>query len=878
MAGFALSGVFSGIDTDAIVAATIAAARAPLLRLQSQQSTWSAKKRAIGEIERRMEQLHDLVDRIRDANDLRRVNAFSSDRNTVVASASGGATEGIHEIIVNQLASAERQVSAGVTPTEAWTHSLGVTAADDEYLSADDISDGAGDSYRFVFQFGSEDQVTVDLSAYDATGITLNELVGEINTAAGYTAASAVTDGGQYQLRIQAAGEGDDHALAITDDSSVGLLDGTGDFEQTVDGDVGADAIVGAGQFVYTYNGVTRTITTTAETSLGQLRDLIRNDSQNPGVNASILEYQGATDGRYHLVLSGRDTGADYTITVESATTLSGFGPGASNWTRTQQARNAQIRVDGYPADAWIESASNTVTSAIPNVTLDLLATNGAGTVMMAGSSDTAVLTATAQDGAVAGVHEVQVNRLARAERLTHTDGLASSDTALDAGNFVYTYDGVTRTVTSDGTTTLAQFRDLINADALNPGVTASVLYTDGTYHLVLDGEDTGAAYGITIEGGTTISDFGSGDFTETSAQDAQIKVDGFPPGPGDWIERSSNTITDAVPGATLRLQGTGTVTVNVYRPDNNDLKPVIVNLTRDTDELQSDLENLVAIYNGIVDTVQQYAGYDPETQTAGVLIGDSGINLLVGQVRSLLTSRQSGFDSAQDTFTMAADIGIEIDRDGYLSLDTTTLQEAISEDYFGVLELIGAIGLGGSDSSYVQFNSAESSTEAGDYEVEVEFDGAGAITAARVRKQGETEWRDATWNGSVITGGVGNPEQGLQVTFVYNPSLTSPVTANVRVQQGFAGAVYDRLGEFLDAADGPIAIKKERYDRAIAELENRIDVAEDRLVEKEERLREKYARLEATLAQLDSFRAAIDAMYTSLQSLSNAKSKSGRS
>jgi flagellar hook-associated protein 2 len=338
--------------------------------------------------------------------------------------------------------------------------------------------------------------------------------------------------------------------------------------------------------------------------------------------------------------------------------------------------------------------------------------------------------------------------------------------------------------------------------------------------------------------------------------------VDGYPA--ADWIENAGNTVTSVIPGVTLNLLAT------------NGGDPVTVNLTRDTDGLKTDLQNLVAVYNGIVDTIAQYAGYDPDTDTAGVLIGDSGLNLLLGQVRSILTTPRAGFDTAQDTYTMAADIGIEIDRDGYLSLDETALDEALAEDYFGVLELIGATDIGGTGSQYLQFNSAASATEAGDYEVHVEFDGSGNVTSASFRGEGETEWREATVDGNVITGASGNPEYGLQVTFVYDVSLTSPFETTVRVQQGFGGALYDELDEILDSVDGALAIKKDRYEAAIDQLDDRIESQEDRLADTEERLRAKYARLEATLAQLDSFRAAFDALFTTLDTMNSKSGSSG--
>lgn len=876
MSTYALPGVFSGIDTDTLVAAAMVSIRRPLARLQQQRSSWQAKTGAVEEIERRMEHLLELVDGLRDADELRTVSATSSDANRLTVTAVSGAAEGVHDVVIAQLASAERKVHAGVTPTETWTHSREVADPDDEYLSAEEISDSGGEDYRFVFQFGSESQVTVDLSAYDATGITLAQLVSEINAAAGYTAASAALVDGQYQLRIQAGSAGGDRSLTITDDSSVGVLDGTDDFAQTVDGDVGSDTIMGAGQFVYTYNGVTRTVTTTADTTLGQLRDRINNDAENPGVTASILDYQGAAGGQYHLVLSGQNTGADYAIAVEASTSLAGFGPGEDNWTETQAARNAKIRVDGYPSGGWIEKSSNTIADVLEGVTLNLHGVSASVSTKAAESSDTAVLTAQASDAAADGAHQIEVNQLAKAERLVHTSGMISMDSLVGAGQFVYQYSGVTRTITTDATTTLADLRDAINDDSGNPGVIASILEYDGMYHLVLDGEDTGSDYDIVITGATTLGQFESADFTEVQdAQDAWIKIDGYPAGPGNWIERSSNTLTDVIPGVTVTLKDTGTAGVTVRPAEQQEVDSVAVNLTRYTQALKTDLQNLAEVYNGIVDTVEEYAGYDPATQTAGVLIGDAGLNTLLSRIRSALVTGAPGFQAGDESYTLPAQIGIEIDRDGHLSVDTAVLDEALADDYFGVLALIGAIGTGASSSSNLQYDGATPGTSPGTYEVQVEFDGGGSITAASIRTQGETEWRDASWNGNVITGLAGNPEAGLQMTFVWESGLTSPLTAEVRVQQGFAGSLYDRLDEILDPLDGAIPIKKDRYADAITQLNRRIETEQDRVAEREQRLREKYARLEATLAQLDSLRAAFDSVLTALESLNNSRQSS---
>ena len=389
MAGsISLSGVFSGIDTSTLITQLMQIESQPLIRLQNTRIAITAKQSAMADIQKRLGDLNALVSRLRDATSLRQVSAATSNNGVLTVSATTGATEGVHQVEVNQLATAAREVQAGVAQRETWTANLGVDSADSQYLSADEISDALGTNYQFVFKFGSEPTRTVDLSAYDATGITLNQLVSEINTAAGYAAASAVNDGGQWKLQLKAASAGTGKDLTITDSNSVDALDSTSDFTKTLSGVAGGDTVVGAGQFVYTYNGVTRTLAATSTTTLQNLVDLINKDSGNPGMTASILDYDvsGDPDKRFHLVLSGGDSGQDYGITIGAGTTVAGFAPGA-NWTQTQAAVNAQIRVDGYPAGNWIERSSNTISDVIQGVTINLVSPGTASVTLTRSTS-----------------------------------------------------------------------------------------------------------------------------------------------------------------------------------------------------------------------------------------------------------------------------------------------------------------------------------------------------------------------------------------------------------------------------------------------------------------------------------------------------------
>ncbi len=472
-------------------------------------------------------------------------------------------------------------------------------------------------------------------------------------------------------------------------------------------------------------------------------------------------------------------------------------------------------------------------------------------------SSDEDVVSVSSESGAVEGNHTVEVNALASAHRMVHTAGLASLETTVGAGQFVYTYDGSTRTLTTTDSTTLEGLRDLIANDAGNPGVSASVLEQGGTYHLVLAGKNPGSDYSVTVEAETTLSDFASADFTTTrTAQDSQIKVDGFPPGTGEWIERSSNQITDVVPGLTLNLEATGSVSVTA---------------TRKTGQLKRDLNNFVSVYNGIVDKLDQYTGYDREAKTSGVLQGDVTLNTLLHDIRRALTGSAAGFDADADAYTMTGEIGLEFDREGHLEFDAEVFDEALDADYDAALNVLGAVDTGSTNSDDVQFTSAYQ-TQGGRYDLRIQYDAAGEVDWAKIKLTDETGWRYLAVDGMTLTGVTGEPEQGMELTVV-NAGTSETLDYQVRVRQGFAGAIYDDTDQMLDHSTGVFAVKDGRIDGQIERIEDKIERENERLERREEQLREKYARLETSLAELGSFQAQFQSIFASMGSSSGGMS-----
>jgi flagellar capping protein FliD len=207
--------------------------------------------------------------------------------------------------------------------------------------------------------------------------------------------------------------------------------------------------------------------------------------------------------------------------------------------------------------------------------------------------------------------------------------------------------------------------------------------------------------------------------------------------------------------------------------------------------------------------------------------------------------------------------LGLELDKNGKLTLAAGTFDEAVADDYMGVLALIGADKTGSSDSNTIAFYGASSDyTTAGTYKVEVTVAG-GVIISARIKQEGELAYRNATIQGNTITGNStfdGSkplyPENGLQLSV--DRSQDGTFTATVRVKQGFAGAMTDALDRMLNETTGGLPVDRKNMDDQIQHLQDQITAEQDRLTRKQSALVAKFARLEKTLALLQNQMAAL--------------------
>jgi flagellar hook-associated protein 2 len=272
-------------------------------------------------------------------------------------------------------------------------------------------------------------------------------------------------------------------------------------------------------------------------------------------------------------------------------------------------------------------------------------------------SSDPSILTATAANGASSGNHTIVVNSLATTSS-AYSSEFASSSTLLPTGSFdVQVGSGTAATITVDSTNnTLSGIASTINNQ--NLGVTASVITDANGARLALVSNTSGASGNITISNDTV----GLG-FTQTAGANASLTVDGVP------ISSGSNMVSGVITGVTLNLLSAS--------PGTN----VSLSVAPDNTQITNAINNFVSAYNTLISDVNSQFTVNPATQQAGVLASDSTVGMLQEQLLSMVNTSTTG----NNGIVNLSALGINMQNDGTLQVDTTTLDQNLSTNIAAV-------------------------------------------------------------------------------------------------------------------------------------------------------------------------------------------------
>lgn len=310
-------------------------------------------------------------------------------------------------------------------------------------------------------------------------------------------------------------------------------------------------------------------------------------------------------------------------------------------------------------------------------------------TAHKATSSDESILKVTTGTGAAAGSYNIEVSQLAKAQKSITGAEFANSSALVGAGALRFSSgSGTSFTVSADGSTTLAGLRDAINRASGNSFVNASIVNVDnaagtGTISkLVLTAKNTGTASSFTVadasdpalaDDGTGLSRFFSTRLTnQVTASDAKIKID------GQTATRSSNLITDVLPGVTLDLQKAAVGT------------NVSLNVSLDNDAIKKSISDFVTAYNKLNTVTKDLGKYGGNSGGSGngALIGDATLRYVKTQVRQSATNIVS---SASTSYNSLAMIGVKVDKDGVMSLDSSKLSKALTENLQSVSDVFSS-------------------------------------------------------------------------------------------------------------------------------------------------------------------------------------------
>jgi flagellar hook-associated protein 2 len=325
---------------------------------------------------------------------------------------------------------------------------------------------------------------------------------------------------------------------------------------------------------------------------------------------------------------------------------------------------------------AWYSDAAASPTAVLPSSSFTLTTTAGASITIPTGSGQTAdnlndlasTINGDSLGVTASVVSDASGSRLAIISNTSGTAGNFSISSAnytgtqwtsadippgdtLGTNSFTLTSGGVTTTVSTTTGETYASLASSINA--MNLGVTA----TAGT-------DANGTNLSIASSDGTTpftISEPSFG-FTQSAAgANASLTVDGVP------LTSASNTVTGAISGVSLSLSAADPGV------------PVTLAVTSNASEVSTAINQFVTDYNTAIGLVNSQFTIASGATSEGVLASDSTVVTLQGALEGAINYAVTPATGTTTTVSTLNDLGITANTDGTLSINSATLNSALS-------------------------------------------------------------------------------------------------------------------------------------------------------------------------------------------------------
>lgn len=250
----------------------------------------------------------------------------------------------------------------------------------------------------------------------------------------------------------------------------------------------------------------------------------------------------------------------------------------------------------------------------------------------------------------------------------------------------------------------------------------------------VVSGTDAGGSpvYSLDVQGNV----WGKGDDADTTAilgalgftrsnqisagADARVRIDGLD------VVRSTNTISDALAGVTLSLQGA--------EPGQT------LNLTvaRDVDAAVKKVQDFATAFNAVVDFQNQ------QRQSGAALYANGSVRSIVGSLKNVLISDVTGI--ASGALNRLGMVGVALTKDGTLAVDADKLKSTLTANFTQVQDLFGTAGT--ATGGGISFVGGTDATKVGDHAISIT---RAATTATHTGNGAAAAWDGVYHAGSGI-------------------------------------------------------------------------------------------------------------------------------
>lgn len=316
-------------------------------------------------------------------------------------------------------------------------------------------------------------------------------------------------------------------------------------------------------------------------------------------------------------------------------------------------------------------------------------------------STDETILSASTSNLAGLGNYDITVKDLAKtgsfsfkARYASSTDKVAGNLTGSDTIRVKIGEE--TTTLRIDKNTTLEGLVNTFNAQStkgqaslINVGTSSSP-----SYALMFTSKESGLEEGaIEVNVGGLLKSVNN-DLDPTvgnlsQARNAKLSIAGL----ATDIERSSNTISDLIPGVSFKLNGTGTVNVSTGI---------------DSDSTTATVKDFVDAFNKVVSYIKEndQVTSEKDGDETNIIYGSLSQTSLDESILSTIKNALTNSKTSGGKVNILSELGITTNREGTLDFDAEKFEEALSKDYTSVEKIFTNLGeeLGGVTGKIHQF------------------------------------------------------------------------------------------------------------------------------------------------------------------------------